>query len=73
MPQELLNQVYQLLPLLATFLLGLIGSFVYWGKFKTKLHAVTNFLVEVDKAIYDNQITEEEFRRIYEAGKKIIS
>ncbi len=31
--------------------------------------AVTTFIDEVDKALYDDKIDEAEFRRIWEAGK----
>jgi hypothetical protein len=68
-----LEIIQPLLPLLATFLLGLIGSVAYWAKFKTRLHAVRNFVDAVDESIYDDKITEQEFRTTWEAGKKIIS
>lgn len=69
----MIEQIQTLLPFLATFLLGLIGSVVYWQKFKTRLHAVRNFIVTVDDAIYDDTITEDEFRQVWESAKRIIS
>lgn len=55
----------------------IIGSITYLrgklAQFKTKLHSFRNFVDIVDAALEDDQITEEEFRKIWESGKKIIS
>lgn len=68
----MIEQIQPFLPMLATFLLGLVASIAFWQKLKDKIHALRNFLTTIDDAIYDDVVTEEEFRKIWESAKKII-
>ena len=56
----------------ATFAVTILASWRYWRKFKTKLNRITTFMVTLDQALYDDKITEEEFRDLFEKFKKII-
>jgi len=52
-------------------LIGVGGT--YFLVFKKKLKQFRRFIDNVDDALYDNTVTEEEFRKIYEAGKALIN
>ena len=41
--------------------------------FKHKLRAFRELIDELDDALYDNKVTEEEFRRLWEKFKALIS
>jgi len=57
---------------IAAVAVTLLASWRYWRKFKTKLNRVTTFMVALEQALYDDKITEEEFRDLFEKFKKII-
>ena len=54
-----------------TIVVGLVAGYKLYAKFKKKLGAIVVALSEVDKALYDDKVTEEEFRTIFEAFKKV--
>jgi hypothetical protein len=55
------------------FLLGLVsGGFAIYLIVKYRLHQARKFLDLVDDAIYDDKVSEDEFRAIWEAGKDIV-
>ncbi|MEM2697957.1 MAG: hypothetical protein QXF17_01410 [Ignisphaera sp.] len=41
--------------------------------FKSKLHAFRKFVDELDDALYDDKISEDEFRSLWERFKALIS
>lgn len=51
-------------------LVGVGGS--YFLLFKKKLKAFRNLIDSVDDAVYDNNVSEEEFLKIYEHAKELI-
>ena len=71
MEQEFMDMLMFLVPYLITF--G-IGSFAaYYGIFKGRFHQFVVVMKTIDDALYDDKITEEEFRAIFEAVKKLIA
>ncbi|MCK5612419.1 hypothetical protein KAR91_61675 [Candidatus Pacearchaeota archaeon] len=61
--------IQAIIVLLAFFGIGIGTSYAV---FKAKLHQIRTFLDTVDDAVYDDDITEEEFRRSFEAFKKLV-
>lgn len=65
----------ELLAIIATlisFAIGILSRQPSYEKAKSKFSQSKEFLVQIDDALYDNKVTEEEFRKIFDAGKKII-
>jgi len=58
----------KILPYLVT--LG-IGAFAGWELVKTKIHELAEFFKTVDEALYDDAVTENEFRVIWEKGRAL--
>ena len=56
----------------ATFAVTILATWRHWRKFKTKLKAVREFVDTLDDALYDNSVSEEEYRALFEKFKKII-
>ena len=67
MPMEL--DFNTLLALLA--FLGIGGATHYYLKFKKVLSAFRGFIDRIDNALADNTLTEEEFREVWKAAKKV--
>ena len=56
------------------FYLGLIGGgLAAYAVFKYRLHQVRVAIDAVDDAVVDDKVTEDEFRKIWDAFKTIIS
>ena len=48
-----------------------IGTFAGWELVKTKIHELAEFFNVVDEALYDDAVTEKEFRAIWEKGRAL--
>ncbi|MFN4337389.1 MAG: hypothetical protein ACK4FV_07460 [Candidatus Nitrosocaldus sp.] len=66
--ETLLSSLTYILPTLAG---GVIGIYSYYA-FKKRLHAVRQFLDALDDALYDDKISEEEFRTLWSKFKQMI-
>ncbi|MEM4321094.1 MAG: hypothetical protein QW475_04565 [Candidatus Nitrosocaldus sp.] len=49
------------------------ASFVYYIRFKRKLKAFREFIDLLDDALYDDRITEEEYRALWDKFKRLIN
>jgi len=57
---------------LAAFLVALAAAWRHWGRFKGKLRAVRELVDELDEALRDDRVTEEEWRRLWEKLKALV-
>lgn len=61
---------------LVTAILAIVGaigaSLVVWNKFKSRLSQIRKLIDTLDDALYDNKVTEKEYREIWESFKAII-
>ena len=65
-------QVFEVLAKILPYLLSLgIGAFAGWELVKTKIHELAEFFKTVDEALYDDAVTEKEFRAIWEKGRAL--
>ncbi|HNZ87924.1 MAG TPA: hypothetical protein PKK55_05315 [Methanofastidiosum sp.] len=65
-------QVFEVLAKILPYLLSLgIGAFAGWELVKTKIHELAEFFKTVDEALYDDAVTENEFRAIWEKGRTL--
>jgi len=62
----------EVISVVVTFAVVLLASWRYWGRFKAKLKAIREFIDELDDALYDDKISEEEYRKLWEKFKKIV-
>jgi len=63
-------QVFEVLAKILPYLVSLgIGAFAGWELVKTKIHELAEFFKTVDEALYDDAVTEKEFRAIWEKGR----
>lgn len=49
------------------------AAFVYYIRFKRKLKAFREFIDLLDDALYDDRITEEEYRALWDKFKRLIN
>jgi oligoendopeptidase F len=52
---------------------SLSSGLLAWNKFKSKLHDVRQFIDTLDDALYDDKVTEQEYRAIWELFQKIVN
>ena len=65
-------QVFEVLAKILPYLISLgIGAFAGWELVKTKIHELAEFFKTVDEALYDDAVTEKEFRAIWEKGRAL--
>lgn len=65
-------QVFEVLAKILPYLISLgIGAFAGWELVKTKIHELAEFFKTVDEALYDDAVTEKEFRSIWEKGRAL--
>ena len=65
-------QVFEVLAKILPYLVSLgIGAFAGWELVKTKIHELAEFFKTVDEALYDDAVTEAEFRNIWEKGRAL--
>ena len=65
-------QVFEVLAKILPYLVTLgIGAFAGWELVKTKIHELAEFFNVVDEALYDDAVTESEFRTIWEKGRAL--
>lgn len=65
-------EIYELVAVVVSFVIGIIAARAYYGKFKTTLRNVRNCIDAIDDALADDTITKEEVQRIVEYCKRII-
>lgn len=65
---QIIEILLKILPLVVTFVIGTIGG---WEILKSKITKMKMFFEIVEKALYDNAVSEEEFVAIWEAGKDV--
>ncbi len=65
---ELLGIVATLL----SFAFGILARQPAYQNIKSKFSLSKEFVTQIDDALYDDKVTEEEFRKIFDAGKKLI-
>lgn len=65
---QIIEILLKLLPFIVTFVLGTVGG---WEILKSKVTKMRVFFEIVEKALYDNSVSEEEFVAIWETGKDI--
>ena len=54
-------------------ILGLLGlSIGVYYLVRRKIHKIRIFVDSVDDALYDDKVTEDEFRKIWETGKAVV-
>ena len=58
--------------LILTIILPVITGSIIYLYFKRKLSQIRVFIDALDDALYDDNITEEEFRRIWKSLKELI-
>jgi uncharacterized membrane protein YciS (DUF1049 family) len=64
-------EIYELIAVVVSFIVGLIVSKQYYSKFKAKLSQVRRCLDRLDDALADNKISKEEAKEIFESCKQI--
>lgn len=69
-PPEILELVYKFAPAVLTLGLGYLYGIV---KIKDRIHEITEFFVAVDAALFDDVVTESEFREVFEKGRKLFT
>jgi hypothetical protein len=67
-----MSEVGIILMILNTALTAVATFFFAWGIFKRKLRTIREAIDTLDDALYDDKITEDEYRAIWEKFKKII-
>jgi hypothetical protein len=65
---DVVGYLIQLGPIIFGFLIGIIPG---WVILKGKIHQLTEFFIAVDEAIYDDAVSEAEFRKIFEKGRAL--
>ena len=65
---QIIEILLKILPFVVTFVIGTIGG---WEILKSKITKMKVFFEIVEKALYDNAVSEEEFVAIWEAGKDV--
>jgi hypothetical protein len=65
---QIIEILLKILPFVVTFVIGTIGG---WEILKSKITKMKMFFEIVEKALYDNAVSEEEFVAIWEAGKDV--
>jgi hypothetical protein len=55
-----------------SFVVGIIVRHPSYQKAKSTVSYSKEFLTKLDDALYDDKITEDEFRAIFDTGKKIM-
>jgi hypothetical protein len=65
---QIIEILLKILPFVVTFVIGTIGG---WEILKSKITKMKIFFEKVEKALYDNAVTEEEFVDVWEAGKDV--
>jgi len=63
------DTILTVLALLGTMVLGWITGNVQYQKMKERLQRFTELMDEINSAVYDDKVTEEEFRKIWEKAK----
>jgi len=65
-------QLFGIIATILSFVIGLLAKHPQYQKVKSKISQSKEFLTQIDDALYDPKVTDEEFRKIFDAGKKLI-
>jgi len=65
-------EVLGIIATIVSFVFGILAKQPQYQKVKSKFSQSKEFLTQIDDALYDNKVTEEEFRKIFDAGKKLV-
>jgi len=57
---------------LISFAVGMLARQPAYQKVKGKFSQSREFLTQIDDALYDDKVTDEEFRKIFDSGKKLV-
>jgi len=63
--------IFPLAFIIAPFLFAALGA--KFGFAKSKIKQLRVFFTDIDDALYDDKVTEEEFRKIFESGRNLLS
>lgn len=59
----------EVIALISTMIITVLGG--YFAKFKKKNGELRELIADIDDAIYDNQINEEEVRKIADSARRL--
>lgn len=62
---EVLDIFLQVAPLVIGLFIGIVPG---WVILKEKIHQMTEFFIAIDEALYDDAVSEAEFRKIFDKG-----
>ncbi|RLG82352.1 MAG: hypothetical protein DRO40_07925 [Thermoprotei archaeon] len=65
-------EVYEVIAVISSFIIGLIVGRQYYKRFKEILHKVRICIDAVDDALADDTVTKEEVRKIVENCRRIL-
>mgnify|MGYP001399052915 CR=1 FL=1 len=63
------DTILTILALLGTMILGWVAGNSQYQRMKERLQKFTELIDEINAAIYDDKVTEEEFRKVWEKAK----
>ena len=63
--------IFPIIVIILPVLIGIIGG--RFGFAKSKVKELRTFFTDIDEALYDDKISEEEFRKIFESGRNLLS
>jgi len=66
-------ELITLLSTLLSFVIGILARQPAFQKFKSKTKMSKSFIEEIDNALYDDKVTDEEFRKIFDSGRKLVN
>ncbi|MEN3051791.1 MAG: hypothetical protein ABC596_08295 [Candidatus Methanosuratincola petrocarbonis] len=64
--------VWEVVAVVGSFVIGLLVSKAYYGRFKKLLHQLRMCIDSIDDALSDDTLTREEVKKIVENCKKIV-
>ena len=64
-----ISTIVSILALVATMVIGWVIGTAPYQKFKKSFDAFSQLMNEVNVALYDDKVTEEEFRKVWEKAK----
>lgn len=66
------TEIIGMITTVISFVVGMLARQPAYQKVKAKFSQSKEFLTHIDDALYDNKVTEEEFRKIFDSGKKLV-
>jgi len=65
-------EILGIVTVIISFVIGILAKQPAFQKAKSRISHAREFITQIDDALYDNKVTEEEFRKIFDAGKKLV-